>query len=239
MSSSTCASSESSAERPGLFAPATALAASLLFFGMPGWGGDAVDVAFQQFFFLEDDWLITWDSGLWHILFYKGPKALLFGWLAFLLWCIALPARSPAWMGRHRALYLLAALVSVVLVCTQLRAFTGQTVPQALKPWNPDGLEHVLLFQTKPADYPSDAFPAGHASGGFALLSLVWAWTGAGALRLGLALGLGVGGFMGIYQIARGEHFLSHTLATGLIAWLICAALARFMRPAVTLRSSS
>lgn len=239
MSSSTCDSSESYAERPGLLVPATALAASLLLFGMPGWGGDRVDVAFQHLFFLDGGWLITWDSGLWHILLYKGPKALLFGWLAFLLWCALRPGRSPAWMGRRRALYLLFSLVTVVLVCTQLRACTGQTVPQALKPWNPAGLEHLLLFQPKPPGYPSDAFPAGHASGGFALLSLAWAWTGAWAVRLGLALGLGVGGFMGLYQIARGEHFLSHTLATGLIAWLLCAGFARLMRPAVTPRSSS
>ena len=84
--------------------------------------------------------------------------------------------------------------------------------------------EHLLLFQAKPAGYPSHAFPAGHASGGFALLGLYWIlksrrWRG-------LALGLGVGCWMGLYQVARGEHFLSHTLATAALAWLLCAGLA-------------
>jgi membrane-associated PAP2 superfamily phosphatase len=35
---------------------------------------------------------------------------------------------------------------------------------------------------------------------------------------------------MGFYQIARGEHFLSHTLATVALAWLLCAGLALAMR---------
>jgi membrane-associated PAP2 superfamily phosphatase len=55
----------------------------------------------------------------------------------------------------------------------------------------------------------------------------------------GLALGLGVGAWMGFYQIARGEHFLSHTLATGLIAWLLCAGLAWAMRGPLSREVSS
>lgn len=239
MNSSSSIFSDPSTDRPGLLAPAAYLGLSLVFFGVPGLGGDRLDLEFQRLFFSDDGWLIAWDSGLWHTLLYKGPKALLIVWFIFVLWCAIKPGLGPGWMGRRRALYLALAILSVVLVCTQLRAFTGQTVPHVLKPWKPDGLEHILLFQAKPPGYPSDAFPAGHASGGFALLSLVWAWGGGLSVRLGLATGLGFGGFMGLYQIARGEHFLSHTLATGLIAWLLCAGLARLMRPAVTLPPSS
>lgn len=239
MNSSSSNASEPSAERPGLLVPASSLFASLVLFGFPGLGGDWLDLEFQRLFFRDDGWLIAWDSGLWHALLYKGPKALIIAWFVFVLWCAVSPARAPGWMGRRRALYLLASGVAVVLVCTQLRAFTGQTVPHALKPWKSDGLEHLLLFQPKPPGYPSNAFPAGHASGGFALMAVAWAWSGTAARRAGLALGLGFGGFMGLYQIARGEHFLSHTTATGLIAWLLCAGLARLMRPAVTAPSSS
>lgn len=239
MNSSSSISSVASAERPGLLVPALLLASSLVFFGVPGLGGDLLDQEFQGLFFGADGWLISWDSGFWHALLYKGPKALLIAWLAFVLWCAIKPDLGPDWMGRRRAFYLLASSFAVVMVCTQLRAFTGQTVPHVLKPWKPDGLEHLLLFQAKPPGYPSDAFPAGHASGGFALLSLAWAWSGRTASRLGFAAGLGFGGFMGLYQIARGEHFLSHTTATGLIAWLLCAGLARLMRPAVTRPPSS
>jgi membrane-associated PAP2 superfamily phosphatase len=37
---------------------------------------------------------------------------------------------------------------------------------------------------------------------------------------------------MGLYQVARGEHFLSHTLATAALAWLFAACLARWLKPA-------
>jgi len=37
--------------------------------------------------------------------------------------------------------------------------------------------------------------------------------------------------WMGLYRVARGEHFLSHTLATAALAWLLAAALARACRP--------
>ena len=63
---------------------------------------------------------------------------------------------------------------------------------------------------------------------GFALLGLYWILP---ARRWrGLALGLGVGCWMGFYQVARGEHFLSHTLATAALAWLLCAGLALVLR---------
>lgn len=228
MSSSNSIVSARSAEGPSVRAPALALVFSLVFFGVPGLGGDRLDIALQDALFRDGRWLIDWDAGPLHVLLYKVPKALLIAWSLFLLWCVAVPARSPDWMGRRRALYLVVSAVAVVMVCTQLRAVTGQTVPQILRPWKPDGLEHLLLFQSKPPGYPSDAFPAGHASGGFALLALAWAWPVRRLRLLGLSVGLGLGGFMGVYQMARGEHFLSHTLATGLIAWLICALTARF-----------
>ena len=80
--------------------------------------------------------------------------------------------------------------------------------------------------------YPSNAFPAGHASGGFGLLCLAFAWPQVRTCRLGLLAALLIGGWMGLYQMARGEHFLSHTLVTAALAWLVAAALARAMRPA-------
>ena len=45
---------------------------------------------------------------------------------------------------------------------------------------------------------------------------------------------LRLGGFMGLYQIARGEHFLSHTLATLGLAWLLSVLLALAIKPTQT-----
>jgi len=201
-----------------LVAPVLAFVAIVVFFGLPGLSGEALDLWFQSFFWNGNYWLIPHENALGLAIAYDGPKALIIIW-ALLLIVAAIFAKRV----RVRALYLLACLAVISVVCTQLRSVTGMATPSELKAFG--GVhDHLLLFQAKPAGYPSHAFPAGHASGGFALLGLYWILK---ARRWrGLALGLGVGCWMGFYQVARGEHFLSHTLATAALAWLLCVGLA-------------
>ena len=221
------------AERPSLAWPLLAVAAVLGFFGFRGTGGEWIDFRVQAWFWDGQDWLIPKDSGWPHTLAYTGPKALLYLFALWLLWVMAFPARAPAWMGRRRAAYLFLAMAAISVACTQLREVTSMATPRQLTMYgaNP-GVPHLLLFEAKPVGYPSDAFPAGHASGGFALLALAFAWSAPLARRRGVALALLYGGWMGLYQIARGEHFLSHTLATAALAWLLAVCLAWIWRPA-------
>ncbi|WMJ70107.1 phosphatase PAP2 family protein [Stenotrophomonas sp. 24(2023)] len=91
----------------------------------------------------------------------------------------------------------------------------------------------VGLFDTRPAGMPSNAcFPAGHASAGYAWLSLYffallwrpqWRWAG---LTIGVAGGL----LFGISQQLRGAHFLSHDVATALLCWLLSLGLYLLVR---------
>ena len=218
-------------ELRSLRAPALAVVAITLFFGLPGLGGEAVDFWFQSFFWDGKAWLIPHEHPLGRALAYDGPKALIIIWAVLLIGAAIFAKRV-----RTRALYLLACLAVVSVVCTQIRAVTGMATPLELKAFGGTH-EHLLLFQAKPAGYPSHAFPAGHASGGFALLGLYWILQ---ARRWrGLALGLGVGCWMGFYQVARGEHFLSHTLATAALAWLLCVALAWLMKDRLSREVSS
>lgn len=221
------------ADRPSVLFPALALAALAGFFGLHGTGGEAVDFRVQSWFWDGQDWLIPKDAGWFHQLAYTGPKVLLYLFGVWLLWGVAAPGLAPAWLGRRRAAYLFVSMAITVLLCTQLREITGMATPRQLAMYGADrGVPHLLLFDAKPAGYPSSAFPAGHASGGFALLALAFAWESAATRRRGVWIGLAYGGAMGLYQIARGEHFLSHTLATAAIAWLVAAGLARLLRPA-------
>ena len=231
MADSRTPSSLASVEPRSLVAPAIALAAVVLFFGLPGMGGDALDHWFQGLFWDGKVWLIPHGHPLGDALAYRGPKALIIIW-AVLLILAAIFARRV----RIRALFFLACLAIVPIVSTQLRAVTQMATPLELKTYG--GVhEHLLLFEAKPAGYPSHAFPAGHASGGFALMGLYWV-LGKRRWR-GVALGLFVGSWMGFYQVARGEHFLSHTLATALLAWLLCAGLALAMKRPLTREVSS
>jgi len=221
-------------DRPSVVRPALFLALVVVFFGFHGTGGEWLDLRVQSWFWDGRDWLIPKDAGWPHQLAYTGPKVGLYVFALWLLWAIAFPSLAPAWLGRRRATYLFVSLAAISLACTQLRDVTQMATPRDLKVYGaiaPNAWEHLLLFDAKPAGYPSHAFPAGHASGGFALLSLAFAWSAAEARRRGVLLGCVYGGAMGLYQVARGEHFLSHTLATAALAWLLAACLARWLRP--------
>ena len=73
-------------------------------------------------------------------------------------------------------------------------------------------------------------FPAGHASGGFALLSLFFLFKEARNRALALVGALTVGWSMGIYKMLIGDHFFSHTLITMILAWLIVLLLHKFIQ---------
>ena len=240
MNSSTMADSRTpknlaAADQPSLAVPALVLAALVGFFGFHGTGGEWLDFQVQAWFWDGRDWLIPKNSGWFHQVAYKGPKVVLYAFALWLLWAMAFPARSPAWLGRRRAAYLFISMAVISVVCVQLRAVSQMATPRDLTVFGaiaPNAWDHLLLFDAKPANYPSHAFPAGHASGGFALLSLAFAWATASSRRRGFLIGCAYGGAMGLYQIARGEHFLSHTLATAALAWLLAAVLARWLKPA-------
>ena len=68
-------------------------------------------------------------------------------------------------------------------------------------------------------------FPAGHASGGFALISLYFVMPTKRLKYYALSFSLLLGSIMGLYQIAKGAHYLSDTLVTLAIAYLISISL--------------
>ena len=211
--------------------PFVLLIGAVIVFGFPFTGGEKLDLWFQSLFWDGQSWLIPHNSIWGDVLAYNGPKAVIITFAVYLIFIAIFPRFSPQWLNRRQALYLLVTMASVSIISTQLRTITYMATPLELKMYG--GLhEHLLLFQNKPANYPCHAFPAGHASGGFALISLYWAWENKSYRRLGLAIGLFLGSWMGLYQIARGEHFLSHTLTTALIAWLISVVFARLIKPA-------
>ncbi|KAB7885411.1 phosphatase PAP2 family protein, partial [Poseidonibacter ostreae] len=83
----------------------------------------------------------------------------------------------------------------------------------------------VKLFDSYPTEFVQNkkikCWPAGHASGGFALLSLFFLFKKRINQIYALIFALSVGWSMGTYKMLIGDHFLSHTIITMLIAWLL------------------
>ncbi|MBT3178300.1 MAG: phosphatase PAP2 family protein [Desulfobacula sp.] len=83
-------------------------------------------------------------------------------------------------------------------------------------------LPYIRLFDSVPIGAPiGEAFPAGHASGGYAYFSLYFLLLHIGSpyKKYGFFFGLGLGLIFGIGQQVRGAHFPSHDLFSMVICW--------------------
>lgn len=93
-------------------------------------------------------------------------------------------------------------------------------------PWDYDryggAIPYRRLFEPSAAGHPAGHdFPAGHASGGFALTGSYFVFHRSNRRRawIGLTVGIFAGSLFAFGQQLRGAHFASHNLWTLLICW--------------------
>lgn len=104
------------------------------------------------------------------------------------------------------------------LLVSTLKAVTGIYCPRQLVIFGGHAPYRHLFPQVSGVS-GGRCFPGGHASGGFALTMLFFCLSGRRSRAAALAATLGIGWTMGLYQMMRGEHFLSHTVMSMLLAW--------------------
>ncbi len=154
----------------------------------------------------------------WRWLFYDGAKR----FVAVVGASSLLIAAWGCFSGRSALLRagLLMALscAATPLLVSALKAVTGIYCPRQLTVFGGNApYTHLLSLSFGMSG--GRCFPGGHASGGFALTMLFFCLSGRGARAAALAATLGTGWTMGLYQMMRGEHFLSHTVMSMLLAW--------------------
>jgi len=187
-----------------------------------------VDLALQDHFydFAQHRWIVDGNEPVGRAAFYNLPKIGVIVTGVALLVLAAGPAR---WRERlrldRRGLWIAVATLATVPALAGLgKNFTNVFCPSEVRRYGGD-VPYVKLCSPYPADdHPAQkghCFPAGHASGGFALLALAWLRPSRRMRFVGLALGLGVGWYMGTYQMLKGAHYLSHTVTTMLLAWIV------------------
>jgi len=178
-----------------------------------------------------DGWCIDRDSPLPKMIFYDGPKVVIGVIGAFLLLCVAVPASKSAKLpfSRREAAFLLVCIGLIPLTAGVLKKTTGVFGPWKIARYGGEQ-PYRTLFQAIP-HVPGRArgrgFPAAHCSGAFALMGLYFVGKGRTARWLGLSCGLAAGWIVGIYQTLKGAHYLSHTVVTMIVAWLIVQLVAR------------
>lgn len=127
---------------------------------------------------------------------------------------------------RRALAYLALTTLLATTVVTGLKSVSGMDCPWDLTRYG-GGRAFVSLFEHRPSTMPSAAcFPAGHASAGYAWVTLYFFFL---AKRpqfrwAGLSFALVAGASFGFAQQLRGAHFLSHDLWTLVICWLVALA---------------
>ena len=187
----------------------------------------------RLFVFEAGAWLIDGREPIGRALLYTGPKAIIIALGCFLLASTCMPARVrsrlPQFLqSRKKVLFAVVAMGLIPALVGWLKATTNVFCPSELRRYGGDVPYVRVVERYTPEDKPvrrGRCFPAGHASGGFALFALAGLSNHRRGQLTGIAIGLFVGSIMGFYQMAKGAHYLSHAVITALVAWLMCVGL--------------
>ncbi|MDZ7818819.1 MAG: phosphatase PAP2 family protein [Aliarcobacter sp.] len=186
-----------------------------------------LDIFIQNFFYNFElkVWLIDKDEPILKFFLYDGMKNFLILIAVAILFSLVFLRKKRLIQEYKKGLIIvLLAAIFVPLMIGSLKAITNTPCPCNIVNFNgvyPD----IKVFDSYPKDFiqPSKAkcWPAGHASGGFALMALFFLFKTPKNQKRALIGALIVGWSMGSYKMLLGDHFLSHTLITMIMAWLI------------------
>ncbi len=187
-----------------------------------------MDMALQRLWFNREsgEWLITrldFQATRW--LWYGGAKKTvsIIGGVCVAVFAASFFVRKLV-LWRKCCLLLALSLALVPALAGMGKIVTDIYCPRELMEFGGEQAYQRVLEWRLPVNEAAEGgrcFPAGYASGGFALIMLYFAVPSARWRWVGLATGLTAGWLMGGYQMLRGEHFLSHTVTTMLLAWLV------------------
>lgn len=193
-----------------------------------------IDLWVQDHFydFHMRSWLVDAEAAFPKLIFYNGAKAL--------VWCIGLMMMVAAlFHGKFVTLFpriafarcdiwvVVATLATAPSLVALGKATTNTFTPAQIQRYGGEQPYEKVLEIHKPIPGNTKrgrGFPAGHASGGFALLSLAGLATTRRGRTIGIAIGLIFGTTMGAYQMLKGAHYLSHTLVTAGLCWIVFLA---------------
>ena len=134
---------------------------------------------------------------------------------------------------QKKLFFLILALILTPLTVAIMKHYSPVVCPSRLEVFGGDQVHISPLDIFKENIFLNGSgkcFPAGHASGGFALISLFFVMNSRRSQNIALIFSLTLGSIMGLYQIAKGTHYLSDTLTTLTIALLVSLSLRKIIR---------
>lgn len=181
-------------------------------------------------------WMVDGNNPTGRLWFYNGPKALV--WLTGLALLVLAfgPARwRDRWQLNRRGLGVAVLTLATLPALAGLgKNLTDVFCPSEVRRYGGAEPYVKLCAPYAPGDLPAGkghCFPAGHATGGFALMGLACLRASRRWRNGAIILGLAAGWWMGGYQMLKGAHYLSHTLVTMALAGLVMRVWLAVLRP--------
>ena len=186
------------------------------------------DIEFQSIFynFETKSWILSKDNYLADLIFYSGFKKIFIIFASIILLLSVLSFFKKIKILEKYKKGLLIVCLSTILVpsLASLKSVTNVPCPVDIIEFGGDSID-VKILESYPKDYIQEkkqrCWPAGHATMGFSLMSLYFLFKKPRNQKIALAFGVTVGVLTGGYKILIGDHFLSHTLVTMILAWLV------------------
>jgi len=206
------------------------LIVAIIFFGITD-----IDLKIQDIFFdsTSHSWILDKNLQPYKFIFYDGIKKLLiFIGILFLITLILFRKNPTIQAYKRGIIIVILSGILVPVIVGGLKKATNMPCPKNEIHYG-GVYPSTKVWESYPKTFhqPSSikCFPAGHASGGFALLSLFFLFKRRRNKIVALLGALTVGWSMGLYKMMIGDHFLSHTVITMILAWLIVLLIKKFI----------
>ena len=186
-----------------------------------------IDIMVQNYFynFETKSWLIDKDEPILKLFLYDGLKQGLIIFGVFIL-ILLIFFRKYEFVKEYKKglIILLLSSIFVPTIVGSLKAITNTPCPCNIEHFGGE-YPDIKVLDKYPEDFiqksKAKCWPAGHASGGFALMALFFFFKNPRNQFFGLIGAITLGWSMGTYKMLLGDHFLSHTIITMILAWII------------------
>jgi len=198
------------------------LVLSVVFLGISNVDSVVQDLLYNM---QTQQWILSKSDQPYHFIFYKSIKILLILISTLLLVSLLFFRKIKIVIQYKKGLMIvLFSLIFVTTISVEIKKHSNMPCPKHQIHYGgkyPD----TVVWESYPKPYDSfektKCWPAGHASAGFALLSLFFLFKRKRNKYIGLIIGLSLGWSMGIYKMLIGDHYFSHTFISMLLAWFI------------------
>lgn len=194
-----------------------------------------LDLKFQSLFFNFEtkEWLVSSNETFVKFIFYRFPKYCIVTYgICLIFWLTKLSIYKQNIQLQKKLFFLIITLILTPLTVSIFKHYSPIICPI-----------HIIEFggsktHISPLDLFKDGvffgndgrcFPAGHASGGFSLIALYFVMKDKSSKFYALLGSLALGCVMGLFQMAKGVHYLSDTITSLAIAYIVCITMERYI----------